>query len=495
MICKTRKRRIHLILIFALVTVFALSAVTVSPPSYAINFTDTDNHWAKSYIDVISTYGVVTGYTDGTFKPNSYIQRIEFIAIVINAQGLTVRSPEPDEYWGQPYIDAAIENGLIMSNAYETMDASTFSIDITREEMASIIVNSAIQSGITPDSLALEEARNQLSDFDTVSPQYYENAVASVALDFISGYSNGTFAPKQNATRAQATVLSYKLLVKQGTIANDDLPENIVLSKLSLQQGELLKMAIYHTDSASEIALVQDLYPALIWSNHDDVIEGVIPTNYSTALGVYNLSFTNTMTGKQTNKSIEITPRNFRVQNLTVDAGTESSTRTDDAYDEYYKYFNPSREISSPVKLYTESFILPTHGKLTTEFGEARVVNGALTSYRHAGIDIAASRGTNVVATNSGKVMLSMQLVLTGNSIVIDHGEGLFSVYFHLDKRHVAEGEMVMRGELIGEVGSTGFSTGPHLHFTMSYYRFNVEPGYFLYGQSLTKANYLYLMK
>ena len=495
MVYKIRKRRIHLILVFAVITVFALSAVTVSPPSYAITFTDTDNHWAKSYIDVISTYEVVSGYTDGTFKPDSTIQRIEFIAIVINAQGLSVRNPDPDEYWGQPYIEVAIANGLILPNAYETMDASTFNINITREEMASIIVNSAIQSGIIPDSLALEEARNQLSDLDTVSPQYYENAVASVALDLISGYSNGTFAPKHNATRAQAAVLSYKLLVKQGTIVKDDLPANIVLSKLSLQQGDLLKIAIYHTESEAEIALVQDLYPNLVWSDHGDVIEGVIPTNYSTVPGVYNLSFTNTITGKQTNKSIVVTQRNFRVQNLTVDTGTESSTRTDDAYDEYYKYFNPSREISSPIKYYTESFLLPTHGKLTTEFGEARVVNGALTSYRHAGLDIAAPRGTEVIATNSGKVMLAMPLVLTGNSIVIDHGEGLFSAYFHLDKLFVAEGDMVTRGQLIAAVGSTGFSTGPHLHFTMSYYRFNIEPGYLLYGQSLTKANYLNLMK
>ena len=91
--------------------------------------------------------------------------------------------------------------------------------------------------------------------------------------------------------------------------------------------------------------------------------------------------------------------------------------------------------------------------------------------------------------------MLAMPLIITGNSIVIDHGEGLFSVYFHLDKIFVKEGEMVTRGQLVGAVGSTGFSTGPHLHFTMSYYRFDIEPGFLLYGETITKGNYLNLMK
>ena len=64
-----------------------------------------------------------------------------------------------------------------------------------------------------------------------------------------------------------------------------------------------------------------------------------------------------------------------------------------------------------------------------------------------------------------------------------------------MDKLFVTEGELVERGQLIGEVGSTGFSTGPHLHFTMSYYGTNIEPGYLIYGKSLTKNNYLELMK
>jgi murein DD-endopeptidase MepM/ murein hydrolase activator NlpD len=483
-----------LILILA-ITIITISALSAGKPSYAVNFSDVDNHWAKSYIEMVSGYNAVSGYPDGSFKPEDNIKRIEFIAIVVKSQGIDLRSLGNGEYWGQPFIEAALKNGLIISNEYGSMDESAFNKNISREEMASIVVNAYIRSGGLVDRLVLNQASLVLSDLSTVAPKYYENAISSVALDFISGYPDGTFAPKQNANRAQAAVLSYRLLVKQGIIKNVNLPENIVLSKTKLQQGDLLRITIYHADSSSSLSLVQDLYPDFKLYDNNGVVQGYIPTNYNTKPGVYSLKFTNAKTGKVITKYIEVIARDFRVQYLTVDSNIESSTRTEEANAEYRKYFNPSRDISSPVKYYSEPFVLPTKGRVTTEFGETRTVNGAPTSYRHAGVDIAAPLNTKVLAANKGKVTLAMPLILTGNSIVIDHGQGLFSVYFHLDKLNVAKGDMVERGQVIGAVGSTGFSTGPHLHFTMSYYRYNIEPGYILYNKSITKANYLELMK
>ncbi|SCZ79461.1 peptidoglycan DD-metalloendopeptidase family protein [Acidaminobacter hydrogenoformans] len=477
------------------IAVIAGSTLTAGASSIAANFCDIENHWAKSYVEMVSKYNAVSGYPDGTFKPNDTIKRIEFIAIIVNSQGINLRSPLQGEYWGQPFIEAALEGGLILPNEYGNMDDATFNMNISREEMASIVVNAYINSGRLLDPIVLNAASSRLSDLGTVSPRYYENATASVALDFISGYPDGSFAPKQYASRAQAAVLSYKLLVKLGIITDDNLPLNIVLSKNKLIQGDVLKLSVYHADSPSELSLVQDLYSDFKWYHHDSVIQGVIPTNYSTAPGKHSLEFTHSETGVITTKTIEIVSRDFRVQKLTVDPSIESSTRNDEAYAEYSKYFNPSRESSSTTKYYSEPFVLPTIGRLSTEFGESRSVNGALTAYRHSGIDIAAPRGAEVLSTNRGRVTLAMPLILTGNTIVIDHGEGLFSVYFHLDKLNVAEGDIAERGQLIGTVGSTGFSTGPHLHFTMSYYQFNIEPGYVLYDRSITKDNYLGLMK
>lgn len=492
MIHNSRNKVINLLLSFALILAIVTS---LSIPSYAISFSDLDNHWAKSYIERVSDYKAISGYPDGSFKPEDHVKRIEFISIILKSQGLSVRDRTPGEYWGQPYIEAAIKSGLIRSNEYGIANEVNFEKYISREEMSSIVVNAYTRSGGTVDPAKFDSARSSLVDFDSVNRSYYDNSVASVALDFISGYPDGTFAPKQNATRAQAAIVSYRLLLKQNIIKDADLPVNIVLSKTKLQQGDLLRLTAYHVDKANKISIVQNLFPDFVWYEDGDVLRGYIPTNYNSKPGVYSLRFNDEKTGNISTKYVEIFPRDFRVQYLKVDPNIESSTRTEEANAEYRKYFNPSRDFSSPVKYYSEPFMLPVAGRVTTEFGETRTVNGAPTSYRHAGIDIAASLNTKILAANRGKVTLAMPLILTGNSIVIDHGEGLFSVYFHLEKLHVSQGEMVEKGQLIGTVGSTGFSTGPHLHFTMSYYRTNIEPGFIIYGKSITKANYQELMK
>lgn len=492
MIHNSRNKVINVLLSFALI----LATVTsLSIPSYSISFSDLDNHWAKSYIERVSDYKAISGYPDGSFKPEDHVKRIEFISIILKSQGISVRDRTPGEYWGQPYIEAAIKSGLIRSNEYGIANEVNFEKYISREEMSSIIVNAYTRSGGTVDPDKFDSARSSLVDFDSVNRSYYDNSVASVALDFISGYPDGTFAPKQNATRAQAAIVSYRLLLKQNIIKDADLPVNIVLSKTKLQQGDLLRLTAYHANKAFKISLVQSLYPDFVWYEDGDVLRGYIPTNYNTKPGVYSLRFNDEKTGNISTRYVEIFHRDFRVQYLKVDPNIESNTRTEEANAEYRKYFNPSRDISSPVKYYSEPFMLPVAGRVTTEFGETRTVNGAPTSYRHAGIDIAASLNSKILAANRGKVTLAMPLILTGNSIVIDHGEGLFSVYFHLEKLHVSQGEIVEKGQLIGTVGSTGFSTGPHLHFTMSYYRTNIEPGFIIYGKSITKANYQELMK
>lgn len=124
---------------------------------------------------------------------------------------------------------------------------------------------------------------------------------------------------------------------------------------------------------------------------------------------------------------------------------------------------------ANPIKepMWSEPFLYGTKGRITTGFGYSRYVNDMLTN-RHSGLDIAAPRGTKVIASNKGKVVFSGFLTVTGNTIIIDHGGNIFTGYAHMKEREVEAGDMVERSQKIGEVGSTGFSTGPHLHFTLS---------------------------
>ncbi|MBI3923327.1 MAG: M23 family metallopeptidase [Armatimonadetes bacterium] len=114
--------------------------------------------------------------------------------------------------------------------------------------------------------------------------------------------------------------------------------------------------------------------------------------------------------------------------------------------------------------LWKGKFLVPASGRNTSSFGRRRYVNGKWWG-QHSGADIACSAGTRVVADNDGVVVLAEKLKMRGNTIVIDHGFNLFTLYNHLSGIQVREGESVKKGQVVGRVGATGFVTGPHLHW------------------------------
>jgi len=117
-------------------------------------------------------------------------------------------------------------------------------------------------------------------------------------------------------------------------------------------------------------------------------------------------------------------------------------------------------------KKFRESFMRKPLKRLivSTPFGAKRIINGKKRSI-HWGTDFVAPKGTPVYAALSGKVVLARELFFTGKTVVIDHGLGIHTLYAHLSKIEVKEGDTVKAGKVIGRVGSTGRSTGPHLHF------------------------------
>jgi len=94
----------------------------------------------------------------------------------------------------------------------------------------------------------------------------------------------------------------------------------------------------------------------------------------------------------------------------------------------------------------------------------------------HSGIDLSAARGTPVAATERGRVAIAADHFFSGKSVFIDHGDGLVTMYFHLDRIDVRAGESVERGQVIGTLGSTGRVTGPHLHFGVRWHGARVDP-------------------
>jgi murein DD-endopeptidase MepM/ murein hydrolase activator NlpD len=126
-------------------------------------------------------------------------------------------------------------------------------------------------------------------------------------------------------------------------------------------------------------------------------------------------------------------------------------------------------------KLWESGFLVPVEGKIAGAFGRRRILNGQPRS-PHNGEDIAAPLGTEVHASNTGKVILTDELFFSGKSIILDHGWGTFTMYFHLSEIGVQQGEVVKKGQVIGRVGASGRATGPHLHWGLRIAGARVDP-------------------
>jgi murein DD-endopeptidase MepM/ murein hydrolase activator NlpD len=117
-------------------------------------------------------------------------------------------------------------------------------------------------------------------------------------------------------------------------------------------------------------------------------------------------------------------------------------------------------------------------------FGSRRVLNGEARS-PHTGVDFSVAPGTPVHAADDGIVALASELYFAGNAVFIDHGDQLFSMYFHLSEIAVEDGAEVRRGQLIGKVGATGRVTGPHLHFAIRWHDARIDPSLLLADPAL----------
>lgn len=251
-----------------------------------------------------------------------------------------------------------------------------------------------------------------------------------------------------------------------------DRTPRLLVEEYHVAPGDLIVMSF--DDIVSEDEITVNGKPFTVHVKEDNKGYALIPISYYEAPGTMELSF------YEQKGKVVIEDTYFPIQYLTIDPTVEATTRSDEAYVEYNAKMTPVRAVSSEEKLWEGIFILPCEGPLSTQFGERRYVNNELTSYRHSGLDIAVPKGTPVVAPNHGKVVFSDFLTITGHTVVIDHGQGILSIYYHLSVRDVETGDLVRKGDKIAEVGSTGFSTGPHLHWTMGYYSVNVNPNIFL---------------
>ena len=257
-------------------------------------------------------------------------------------------------------------------------------------------------------------------------------------------------------------------------------PVEVQINRTSFLPGELVVLHLKFLDPSQQVAVSGSwftLEPQWFRSNNEGLILYPIPS--STRPGDYHVTITPEYE-LPIHLSVSITDRDFVMQALTIDPNVNATTRNDNSYEEFHEMLIASRNVTESTALFDSVFVLPLDGRMTTTYGQGRTVNGVPSGSRHSGYDLAAPTGTELGAAQTGKVRFAGELILTGNTVILEHGLGIFSQYYHMDTLAVEAGEKVQQGQVIGTVGSTGFSTGPHLHYCVYVNGAYVDPAVFM---------------
>ena len=177
----------------------------------------------------------------------------------------------------------------------------------------------------------------------------------------------------------------------------------------------------------------------------------------------------------EVSEPLQVAAEQFPLDAVQVDQSLASLLESNIRADEDRKLAEHYQRVSQP-KLWEGRFVMPVTGEIITEFGSVRSYNGGPTVGHHAGADFAAGQGRNVLATARGRVVAVDEVQLRGKIVILDHGLGVFTTYAHLSAIDVQVGQTVERGQAFAKVGSTGLSTGPHLHWELWVGGANVNP-------------------
>ena len=192
----------------------------------------------------------------------------------------------------------------------------------------------------------------------------------------------------------------------------------------------------------------------------------------------FDLIITKINNGKKEKIIKKVLKRKYNIQR--IDGLEESKvTPPESVYKRIKKENNKigeARAINSDLPFFKNQFIMPVEGIISGVYGSQRILNGK-PRWPHYGIDIAAKKGTMIKSSGSGVVtMAEDDLYYTGGTIIMDHGHGISTIYSHLETVLVSVGDKINKGDLIGTVGSTGRSTGPHLDFRVNWFQTRLDP-------------------
>ena len=192
----------------------------------------------------------------------------------------------------------------------------------------------------------------------------------------------------------------------------------------------------------------------------------------------FDISITKIVNGKKEVITKKVLKRKYNIQR--IDGLEESKVTPPESVYKRIKEENnkigEARAINSDLPFFKNQFIMPVEGIISGVYGSQRILNGK-PRWPHYGIDIAAKQGTMIKSSGSGIVTMAEEdLYYTGGTIIMDHGHGISTIYSHLETVMVSVGDKINQGDIIGTVGSTGRSTGPHLDFRVNWFQTRLDP-------------------
>ena len=192
----------------------------------------------------------------------------------------------------------------------------------------------------------------------------------------------------------------------------------------------------------------------------------------------FDLTITKILNGEKQKIVKKVLKRKYNIQR--IDGLEESKVTPPEAVYKRIKEENnkigKARATNSDLTFFKNQFIMPVEGIISGVYGSQRILNGK-PKWPHYGIDIAAKKGTMIKSSGTGVVtMAEDDLYYTGGTVIMDHGHGISTIYSHLEMVMVSVGDKINKGDIIGTVGSTGRSTGPHLDFRVNWFQTRLDP-------------------
>lgn len=251
----------------------------------------------------------------------------------------------------------------------------------------------------------------------------------------------------------------------------------VTASSARPRQGRIVAITVRSESPLNELVLVDgEIRIPLERGADGTVFRGLYGLDLAVSTGAHRVSFETPDGATPLAWSFRVASGRFQTQRLSVDpryveVPEEELPRVEAERVRVAEAFRKG----SAARLWT-SFARPLQGRANGNFGARRVYNGKTQSF-HAGLDLAAAEGTPVAAAGDGRVVLAGDFYFSGGTVLLDHGAGLFTQYFHLSRVDVKEGQDVVKGACLGASGHTGRVTGPHLHWGARLFGARVNPG------------------